>query len=365
MRNNSADDDASTAAGAGTRDCGMMEIVESNPSPAEQARQWVIKMDGGELSHKDRERLREWLRFSPENRAALREARRLWHTLDDWRAQLPQRAPSGRFMALVKAADPAAAPAFRWVHQARGCLRPGNALAASLTLGLLSLGLWQFAPPPEGRYETGRGDMLSHQLDDGSTITLNTQTSVDVVFSATERRVILRRGEGFFSVAKDPSRPFVVHAAGGTVEAIGTAFNVRRLDDTVAVTVTEGIVAVSPAEQNAAVAQRLTANQFLRYGDDLGVPAVRDAQAIAQSLAWRDGKLHFDDTTLEEFLAEVNRYSNNQLMVVDADLKQIRVGGVFTAGDADGIIKALEASFAMQAVGLTPGLTLLYKKNGD
>ena len=353
----------------GTRDCGMMAIVDSNPSPAEQARLWVIKMDAGELCHKDRERLREWLRFSAENRTALREARKLWATLDDWSAQV-QNTP-GRFSALIKAADPAATPAYQWAQLVRARLRLANALAASVILGVFTLGLLQFAPPPEGRYETGRGEILTLQLDDGSTVTLNTGTSLDVAFSPQERRLVLRRGEVFSSVANDPRRPFVVHAGSGTVAALGTAFNVRKRADVVAVTVTEGVVAVSKGRRHSAVGappentRQLTVNQSLQYGAALGEPALHEAREIEQSLAWRSGKLHFDDTRLEDFLAEVNRYSSKQLVVVDTDLKEIRVGGVFTAGDADGIVKALRASFALDMVGLTPTLTLLYKRDPE
>src|SRR5262249_47175706 len=93
-----------------------------------------------------------------------------------------------------------------------------------------------------GRYSTPVGGIDNVALADGSRMTLNTDTRIRVALTETERRIELDKGEGFFEVAKDPSRPFVVYAGNKRVVAVGTKFSVRRENDDVEVIVTEGRV---------------------------------------------------------------------------------------------------------------------------
>ena len=83
---------------------------------------------------------------------------------------------------------------------------------------------------------------------------LNEGALHSVLFTDTERRVRLERGEAFFQVTKDPRRPFVVEVGGVTVRAIGTAFNVRLGGGELDVLVAEGKVEVAstgPAQPDA------------------------------------------------------------------------------------------------------------------
>ncbi len=81
-------------------------------------------------------------------------------------------------------------------------------------------------------------------MEDGSRITLNTDSQIRVDLTVKERRVELQQGEAFFEVAHDASRPFIVRAGNKRVIAVGTRFSVRREANDVRVVVTEGKVRV-------------------------------------------------------------------------------------------------------------------------
>eukprot|EP01036_Dinobryon_divergens_P015726 gene15726-biopygen13930 len=124
--------------------------------------------------------------------------------------------------------------------------------------------------PPRHTAETAVGAFQKFDLPDGSVAQLNTDSAIDAAFTATERRIRLVRGEVFFTVTKDPSRPFIVTSGPVAVRAVGTAFNVNLKAATVDVLVTEGVVELNrpspavPTDATAApnaVLPRLTANE--------------------------------------------------------------------------------------------------------
>ena len=94
---------------------------------------------------------------------------------------------------------------------------------------------------------TDVGEFRNVLLPDGSVVGLNTNSVVEIVYSAAERRIRLTRGEAFFTVAKNPNRPFWVEADGVSVRAVGTAFDVRDRPDAIEVLVREGKVQVHRA----------------------------------------------------------------------------------------------------------------------
>src|SRR6202035_2168216 len=101
-----------------------------------------------------------------------------------------------------------------------------------------------FRPGSAGHYETATGERLAFTLNDGSQVTLDTQSELKVSFSSAERSVRLTRGQAFFEVAKDAKRPFVVEVNNRRFVAVGTAFDVRVDGDQVRVTMVEGTVRV-------------------------------------------------------------------------------------------------------------------------
>src|SRR5205807_1325966 len=107
-------------------------------------------------------------------------------------------------------------------------------------IGFAGLGLW-------GRpqvYATAIGEQRSVVLKDGSMIQLNSRSRVEVRYTDHDRKIALKEGQALFTVARDTQRPFLVSAGDTAVRAVGTQFDVNRLETEIVVTVLEGKVAV-------------------------------------------------------------------------------------------------------------------------
>ncbi len=207
-------------------------------------------------------------------------------------------------------------------------------------------------------YQTPIGKQLEVQLSDGSTATLNTDTRIEIGFTDQQRTITLLRGEAHFSVFKDPSRPLVVMVSGKSVEAIGTAFCVRKNTNTeIEVAVDEGRVAVYRQPASEAKAERaqakltasLQAGEVLTITGDQQQLAQYDLDEMADRLAWREGMIVINDETLDYVIQEFKRYSEQKVLLADRAMGEIRVAGYFRLGDVDALLVALENNFNIRS----------------
>lgn len=229
-------------------------------------------------------------------------------------------------------------------HPARKRVDWRFVVAPIAVAGGLGLAVW--APGMVSpAYETGVGEQRVVALSDGSRVRLNTDSAVRVWYWGGERRVVLRRGQAFFDVAHDASRPFLVEAGPAEVRALGTKFDVRRSDGSVAVTLVEGRVRV---ERDGGGEATLAPNQQLTV-TKAGVGAPR-ALAAAEESSWTTGRLTFRGAPLREVVAEANRYSRRkiELAVPDAMAGEL-VSGTFDAGDIDAVVAALTHYYGLEA----------------
>ncbi len=199
--------------------------------------------------------------------------------------------------------------------------------------------------------QTALGATGTLPMADGSQAILASDSRIDVRLSRRQRHVALEQGEAFFSVAKDPGRPFVVAAGGHDVAAVGTRFSVRRDGPDLRVVVTEGTVRLESRATGAAArpASLLPAGSIaIVHGEDvlLRSVALEDAERL---LDWRQGLLAFRDTTLAEAAAEFNRYNARKLVIGDAEAGALRIGGSFRADNATGFVRLLEQGFPVRA----------------
>jgi transmembrane sensor len=214
-------------------------------------------------------------------------------------------------------------------------------------------------------YRTVAGALEEVPLADGSRATLSGDSVIGVALSRHERDIDLSRGEAFFAVAKDASRPFVVHVGMREVVAVGTRFAVRRDIDGLRVVVTEGLVRLESPSTNAP--DRLSTT-FLPAGSvaeiDANGASVRfGTPAEAERfLSWRNGVLAFHDTPLADAAAEFNRYGARHLVIGDADVAELRVGGNFNSATTEGFVRLLEAGFPVRAERQGDRIVLHYRK---
>jgi transmembrane sensor len=176
---------------------------------------------------------------------------------------------------------------------------------------------------------TAKGEFRRVPLQDESIANINSGSQIEVSFTRHQRRIDLRKGEAWFEVAKDKSKPFIVAAGDALVRAVGTAFSVRRLAAGSEVLVTEGTVEVWTGDGRG---QRrlVTAGEHAFLAQDArAVSVTRQPDEISRKLAWREGKLVLTRQTLGEAVADFNRYSTRTIVIADPALRDKRLVGQY------------------------------------
>jgi transmembrane sensor len=182
---------------------------------------------------------------------------------------------------------------------------------------------------------TGTGRRLSHRLADGSDITLDARSAVDIVYGARQRLVWLREGAVSVRVEADAvARPFVVRSAQGTVRALGTRFMVRQGSDSSLVHVMEHRVRVALRSGDE---RMLRAGESARLSDGAIEPV--DTSAMTPD-GWADGAIEVKDASLGEVLAALRPYSAAVIRVGPA-AAQLRVFGVFALDRPESVLQTL------------------------
>lgn len=252
-----------------------------------------------------------------------------------------------------------------------------SAIAASLAVivafdGMSHLDLSASAPAATQhvqRFATAIGQRRDVLLGDGSTVTLNTGSLIEVRFSPGRRDVRLLQGQAMFNVARDVDRPFIVSARNRQVTALGTAFDVEiRQDGRVQVLLVEGRVRVDPVNRRG-LSRLIPAlsRTDLEPGQQLlteGPQAVEVSAAdVERETAWNRGVLIFRNDMLGEAIKEVNRYSQLQLVVDDPEVAALKVSGIFPTANQEDFVAALATLYSLRAEREQGGTIRLQWKN--
>jgi transmembrane sensor len=327
---------------------------------ATDAAQWVLRLDRG-LTPAEQDAYTQWLAADPRHRAALAEQRWGWEELDRLAGiQDSVHAVPDPDLLRPRAAPPA------W----RRAVFTGFALAAAAAVAAVVW--WPRAAPrsvssPSPSFALA-APIEERRLDDGSVVALNRGAVLELDYGPAQRRVVLVRGEASFVVAKDAARPFVVHANGVDVRAVGTAFNVRLDPKGVEVHVTEGRVSVAgpaPVPTPGAEPAPAPSAVLVDAGQRAVVPAVPVVAAaepapaprvatltedeMARALAWQPRLLDFTDQTLGSIVAEFNRRNPVRLVVPEPGLGDLRLSASFRSDNVEGFVRLMESDFGMHA----------------
>lgn len=333
----------------------------NHPTPAQhsssairtQAAEWFAKLHSPACSEETRQEFSRWLQANPQHELAYEQCRTLWLISDDLRgdADLQRELDaarqgiaglrtgiSGKIHSNLK-------PRWRSLGQ----------IAAAILVALVFVYTTGQKAPTE--YTTYIGEQRIVQLADGSSITLNTNTKLSVDYNRDQRLVHLHHGEAYFNVSKDPSRPFEVMAGKSLVRAVGTEFNVALLNQAVNVDVAEGVVEFEPVASSPATKLEVGDAVKYRSGDNVNISSAN----LARVSAWQIRKIYFDNNTLADAVEEYNRYTLQKITVVDSELNQQRITGIFHVGDVDSFIFSLEQGLDARVV-RKGGLILVMKK---
>lgn len=302
-----------------------------NESPLDQALLWCVRLQDGDVSQAEREAFEQWLEADPANPPAWQRALQVWDNAGPAAAAFAESPPA---LAVSRASRP-------W---------RGWAVAATV---LLALGLWNLSPAIWADYRTAVAQTATWQLADGSSIQLAPDTALDVRFTEGERRIHLYKGEAWFQVAANPSRPFVVEANDGSVRALGTAFDVKIEAQQVRVAVTEHAVRVEQRGQQVDVQE----GQMLSFDrSGIGQP---QATHLNQQLAWRQQRLAFKDAPLAQVVEGLQRYSSSRLLITDSALEGLKVTAAFDTRQPLAALSSLEVVLPIQVTTVGPWLTLI------
>ena len=178
---------------------------------------------------------------------------------------------------------------------------------------------------------------------------LNTDTSLRAEYERHSRRIVLEKGEAYFEVKPDASRPFEVHVNDSIVRAVSTEFNVAIQGGAISVTVTKGAVVIEMEDKQTNTAQILAEvelGQVIKYRTDGSLRELVSAD-LERISAWRERKIYFNNDRLIDAINEYNRYSREKIVLQEAAVYEQLITGVFYINDLESFIFALERAFDM------------------
>lgn len=225
-----------------------------------------------------------------------------------------------------------------------------TALLSVFTLSMTGTAVWRHLESEALRFKTTlatlRGKQLHQNLPDGSVLTLDAQSHIEVDFTADRRLTRLLAGAAFFEVKRDENRPFVVQARDVQVTVLGTRFGVEiDASEGIIVQVESGRVRVDAPGQSHV----LTAGQSLRVQPE-GASLTR----VLHPSSWRDGRLDFDTVPLAQVLARIQRYSAASLQATPA-AASLPISGTVHVAQAQGWLKSLPGVLPVRINALADG----------
>lgn len=297
-----------------------------SPALLEQAADWVITLHFSEPSDKDKQDFERWRSTSPEHQAA-------WARAEVMRGSF-ERVSNG-----------IGRQAFQGLDQRgrRGAVRALGAVLLAIPAGWLA---WQQLPWPQWSADiaTAKGERRTLALDDGTQIILNGNSAIDLAFSASERRIMLRAGEILVTTHADPvrpARPFLVHTKHGTARALGTRFSARLHDDRTRIAVFEHAIEITTTGR---IKHLLHSSQQASFDEQ----AILDTGAAdPNARLWASGMLVARNMRLADVVAELDRQRSGFLRC-DAAIADLRVSGALPLDDVDASLRTLAQSLPIQ-----------------
>ena len=310
---------------------------------SEQAIDWMVALNARTPDDALLQRLTHWLQQDPAHQQAwARLQRRLGRPVATLRA-VAQRAPGHAAEARQVLLQP--------THSRR------EVLVALASVGLFGGALWGGRRSETTQnwladLHTGSGERRSFTLADGSRLSLNSASAVDLHFDAGQRLLVLRRGELLIQVAADPHRPLRVRTAQGQVQALGTRFLVSQEDTATRVVVLEHSVRTSLPDGRWLDLQQGQAALLRRNAIE---PLADDQQPRA---AWLNGRLEVLDEPLLGVIDALRPYLRGYVRVAPA-IGNLRVQGVFPLDQPQQALQALAESLPISIEHYGPWLTLI------
>ncbi len=316
-------------------------MIEARNEPTQverEAADWFTRLLHTQIENEELAEFEAW-RLNPDNLAA-------YNRVEDISRLALSLHSDPEILAIANATIKQRAPEPDLPWHRRIFAGPRRRWATGIAIGGLATASaigWKITAPT---YSTTVGRQIVAQLSDGTRVRLNTDTALKVRFEDGVRRVELTRGQAFFDVAHDAAHPFIVVAGATQVRAIGTRFDVRRVDGGAKVVLAEGKVAVSEQGVRDA-AWTLSPGQAVTTGKAVSRSAPTHAD-IAVATSWTEGRVSFRATPLADAVAEINRYSRDKI-VLGADVPAAtRVNGDFATDKPAEFVTAMTTLYGLR-----------------
>ncbi|RRV05238.1 FecR family protein [Pseudomonas sp. v388] len=320
------------------------------------AAHWCMRLHAEDCTDAERRIFAQWHAADPRHASEYQAMCEIWELSADVPAVNP--APTPLSLAVP-------APAMR--HRTRNW-HPLAAAAAIVALALPVAGYigWNQGLIPNA-YETYDAQDAPRlvTMSDGSRVELNLGTRLTYLNFKDRRSVTLAKGEAFFEVSHDSAHPFIVAAGQGSVRVTGTRFNVWLYDEQVRVTLVDGSVQVRSDRTEPASDTRLAPGMQASYRPGDSQPRVNTTSVRDTSLAWRSGKLIFNDLPLSEALPLINRYLPEPILLGDKATGDLRLGGSYNTRDMSTLLATLPRVLPVRVTQNQQGNPVLTKRTGS
>lgn len=379
---------------------------DSFAAASHAAADWIARLKDDRSVPADEEGLDRWLSENPEHQETFDRINAIWDRCGDLQTH-----PLVVAEEIGSSDQKQTTESKKWFcgfFSASPLVKP---LAAATAILLVISAIWfsqkgSFAPGTHATtYRSERGEQKSAILADGSTVLLDTTTTISADFSSGIRRVELIAGRVLFSVAHNPDKPFTVFARNTEVRVLGTEFDVAMQNGKITVAVLRGRVHVhqrsdwpnvNPASvrlspdaktsmqtvkesvprswedtvdsqrfpvesREKVVSQIVTSGQEVVFDEKQRTFEVRPAD-VKRISAWRSGKLDFDRAPLADVITEINRYADQKIRIEDEDLNNIQISMVFKITDCNHFLSALEKTIPIVSRTSPDGKIMLTKR---
>lgn len=349
----------------------------------EAAAQWFVRLQDASTPSQAFLDWQRWMNAAPEHRRAYEEIEEAMLRMRA--APTPPPLPKPDEMERDSYDGSVPVRAYLQAPPKRVSARRNLAIAASVaalavTLGLTWLQVANEGPSDTVTYSTAPAEQRKVTLVDGSVVMLDASSALTVRMSESQRALQLDHGEAYFQVAKDASRPFIVHAGGAQVRAVGTAFNVRMSEGRTVVAVVEGKVEVTtetarpslpelspdefePAQPRVSAAPvesstespssvqliaRLSAGEAIEARAQDGKLEVLPAHVASTATTWTEGRRQYRSEPLRYILADVSRHTNRRIEVADQATGDLRFTGTLNLKNSEAWLRGLSVALPVR-----------------
>lgn len=313
----------------------------------------IIRFIIGKTDDNERIMIQQWIDHSDENKAQFQNLQKIWALTKDPKKVKPADVNVDlAWNSLKNRMDQYSEIEKKHLPKQRSLSFYLVRVAAVFIIGLLVFTVFRYQSQQLDQIQLASNDstITNSPLPDGTIISLNQQTTLEYrdEFSTHERRVKLV-GEAFFKVQKDTAKPFIIEAQEAIITVLGTSFNVKALEEDVAVEVLveEGLVQLSNPDQSQST--KLQVGEKGIYIKETN-EVKKETDIDAESLYWLNKTLLFRNTNLSAVFETLERLYSVKIKVENQTILNCQLTAKFSNESIDHIIDHISTIFELEIV---------------